>query len=228
MMSPLSEGSILHFLSDGHLYVDNGQTADTFDEGFCLDLFIDKTRETSIISAIVCVKPLLSFPSPRKGKGIGSQLCKASFDHEIFYKKIRQAYIVAGLISQVFLSITLFLYMTLPDLKNFQGKLITVNLFLIFLTTFLVILMYNIQPGVNFIKILRAAFESVNPKSVKRYLRLDWILTLLGAMGVKAARKHGCEIDPRSRSKLPKRVLSLHPSVGLLLLRLHPILYRIV
>jgi hypothetical protein len=173
MMSPLSEGSILHFLSDGHLYVDNGQTADTFDEGFCLDLFIDKTRETSIISAIVCVKPLLSFPSPRKGKGIGSQLCKASFDHEIFYKKIRQAYIVAGLISQVFLSITLFLYMTLPDLKNFQGKLITVNLFLIFLTTFLVILMYNIQPGVNFIKILRAAFESVNPKSVKRYLRLD-------------------------------------------------------
>jgi len=44
-------------------------------------------------------------------------------------------------------------------------------------------------PGVNFINILRAAFAPVDPKSVQRYLQLDWILTLLWATLVKASRK---------------------------------------
>jgi len=51
--------------------------------------------------------------------------------------------------------------------------------------------------GVNFIKVLRAAFAPVDPKSVKRYWRLDWILTLLRATGVKAANKYVGEIEPR-------------------------------
>jgi len=45
-------------------------------------------------------------------------------------------------------------------------------------------------PSFNFINILRAAFAPVDPKSVKRYWQLDWILTLLGATGVKAVRKY--------------------------------------
>jgi len=43
-------------------------------------------------------------------------------------------------------------------------------------------------PAVNFINVLRAAFAPVDPKSVKRYWQLDWILMLLGATGVKALR----------------------------------------
>ncbi len=50
--------------------------------------------------------------------------------------------------------------------------------------------------GVNFI-ILRAAFVPVDPKSVKRYLQLDWILTLLGATSVKTILKYVGEIEPR-------------------------------
>jgi len=52
--------------------------------------------------------------------------------------------------------------------------------------------------GVNFINILWAAFAPVDPKSVKRYWQLDWILTLLGATGVKAVHKYVGEIEPRS------------------------------
>jgi len=51
-------------------------------------------------------------------------------------------------------------------------------------------------PGVNFINIQRAAFTPTDHKSVKRYWQLDWILTLLGATCVKAARKYVDEIDP--------------------------------
>jgi len=44
-------------------------------------------------------------------------------------------------------------------------------------------------PGLNFINIQCTAFTLVDPKILKRYWRLDWSLTLLGATGVKAARK---------------------------------------
>jgi len=47
----------------------------------------------------------------------------------------------------------------------------------------------QIAPGVNFINILRTAFTLVGPKSVKRYWRLDWVLTLWGTTGVKAVRR---------------------------------------
>ncbi len=53
--------------------------------------------------------------------------------------------------------------------------------------------------GFNFINVLWTAFAPVDPKSVKRYWQLDWILTLLGATGVKAVRKYVGEIDYRYR-----------------------------
>ncbi len=53
-------------------------------------------------------------------------------------------------------------------------------------------------PGLNFIKVLRTAFLLKDPKSVKRYWRLDWVLMLLGATGVKAVRKYVGEIEPWS------------------------------
>ncbi len=42
---------------------------------------------------------------------------------------------------------------------------------------------------------LQADFTPVDPKSVKRYWQLDWILTLLGDTGVKAVRKYVDEIN---------------------------------
>jgi len=50
------------------------------------------------------------------------------------------------------------------------------------------------KPGINFINVLRTAFTRVDPKRVKRHWQLDWVLTLWGATGVKAAHKYVDEI----------------------------------
>jgi len=52
--------------------------------------------------------------------------------------------------------------------------------------------------GLNFINVLLTAFAPIDPKIVKRYWQLDWILTLFGATGVKAVHKYVGEIDPTS------------------------------
>jgi len=61
----------------------------------------------------------------------------------------------------------------------------------------------ELTPGVNFIIVLWTAFAPVDPKSAKRYWQLDWILTLLGATGVKAVSKYVGEIEPRLGLTLP-------------------------
>ncbi len=50
--------------------------------------------------------------------------------------------------------------------------------------------------GVNFINVLPAAFEHVDPKSVKRYWGFDWILTLLGSTSVKAIHRRLMKLSP--------------------------------
>jgi len=42
------------------------------------------------------------------------------------------------------------------------------------------------QKGLDFINVLSTAFTLVDPKSVKRYWQLDYVLTFWGATGVKA------------------------------------------
>jgi len=51
--------------------------------------------------------------------------------------------------------------------------------------------------GVNFINVLRTAFTCVEPKSVKKTVKLSVFFLLLGATGVKAIRKYVGEIEPR-------------------------------
>jgi len=57
-------------------------------------------------------------------------------------------------------------------------------------------MLIKLTPGLNFINVLLTAFTLVDPKSVKRYWQLDWVLMLWGTMGVKVVRKHIDEIDP--------------------------------
>ena len=52
--------------------------------------------------------------------------------------------------------------------------------------------------GVNFTNILQAAFMRADPKSAKKCSKIKQHFALLGSAGVKAARKHVDEIDPRS------------------------------
>ncbi len=53
----------------------------------------------------------------------------------------------------------------------------------------------KLAPGVNFINVLQAGFAPIDPKSVKRYWQLDWILHLLGATREKAVCKYVGEIE---------------------------------
>ncbi len=56
----------------------------------------------------------------------------------------------------------------------------------------------KLTTSVNFVNVLRTSFVPVDPKSTKRYWRLDWILTLLGAMCVKAVHRTLMKLRPGS------------------------------
>jgi len=51
-------------------------------------------------------------------------------------------------------------------------------------------------PGVNFINISLEASMRTDPKSAKRYWWLDWFVTLLGSVSVKAAHKMLVKLIP--------------------------------
>ncbi len=57
-------------------------------------------------------------------------------------------------------------------------------------------MLLRLTPGLDFINVLRTAFTPVGPKSVKRYQRLDWVLTLLGPTSVKAVRRTLMKLTP--------------------------------
>jgi hypothetical protein len=69
----------------------------------------------------------------------------------------------------------------------------------------------KLSPGVNVINVLRATFGPVDPKSVKRYWQLDWILTLFWATCVEAENKYVGEIEPRSINILHAAFMCVDP-----------------
>ncbi len=54
----------------------------------------------------------------------------------------------------------------------------------------------KLTPGDDFINIIYTAFTPINPKSIKRYWQLDWILMLLGSTISKAARRMLMKLTP--------------------------------
>jgi hypothetical protein len=41
-------------LSDGRLFIDNSAVAEIYDDGFCIDSFVDSDGEKPFVSAFVC------------------------------------------------------------------------------------------------------------------------------------------------------------------------------
>ncbi len=54
----------------------------------------------------------------------------------------------------------------------------------------------NYPSGLNFINVLRSAFALVDPKIVKKTVKLSIFFTLLGSTSVKAARKTLVKLTP--------------------------------
>ena len=67
------------------------------------------------------------------------------FNFEDLNKTVRAAYTFCGIFSLIFLIITMFVYFSLPTLKNLPGKIVLSNVTSILLTTKLLIIIYNVQ-----------------------------------------------------------------------------------
>ena len=85
------------------------------------------------------------------------------FNFEDLNKTVRAAYTFCGIFSLIFLIITMFVYFSLPTLKNLPGKIVLSNVTSILLTTKLLIIIYNVQ--VNF---FQNSVASTNPRYDKR------------------------------------------------------------
>ena len=79
---------------------------------------------------------------------MNNETCR--FDFEDLNKTIRAAYSFCGVFSLIFLFITMFVYMTLPSLKNLHGKIVLSNVTSILLTTKLLLIIYNVKKQDNF------------------------------------------------------------------------------
>ena len=105
---------IVRLLSDSRIFTDDGHAAEIFDKNFCVENFFDSGKNGFYISVLMCrdAVPVFSQASPGKtGKPDG---CWTSDD---LNRKLRLAYSICGLFSLVFLSLTLFLYLTLQGIK---------------------------------------------------------------------------------------------------------------
>ena len=63
-----------------------------------------------------------------------------------FRQKLRYVYSISGLVSLFFLFIILYVYLTVPDLRNLPGKIVISNVIAIGMTTALLVIMFNTAP----------------------------------------------------------------------------------
>ena len=56
----------VNLLSDGRLYVDDGKSVEIFESGFCVENFVDKSKNVSSFSVFICVpfSPVMRLQSP--------------------------------------------------------------------------------------------------------------------------------------------------------------------
>ena len=135
------------FLSNSQMYVEYNETAEVYKSGFCIDLFVDDANDVSTLSAFVCSETFDVISKLPDDVKENENVCSRQFDFVSFYRSLRVAYTISGFFSLLFLGLAIFLYLTLSSLNNFHCKLMSVNLLFIFLTTFLLTLMYNVQPN---------------------------------------------------------------------------------
>ena len=122
----------------GMLVQDDGSTIIKYRSGFCVDHF-NTSQNTIELSAFICN----SAPYEMENKTLEGTC--GDKDLVNFNQKLRTAYTYLGLFSVIFLVITLFVYCTLPRLKNLHGKIVICNVTSILITTTLLILIYNVH-----------------------------------------------------------------------------------
>ena len=139
----LNEHEKAKLLSNGQMYVDQGTGAQIFSRGFCLENFFNPDTGQVYMSAFLCMTENASetFPSPQQN----SSECKFEGDIDGLHRNLRSTFTYCGLISLFFIFLSLFFYLTLPDLCNFQGKIMCAYISSTGLTTVFLMVIYNIK-----------------------------------------------------------------------------------
>jgi hypothetical protein len=139
------EDEELSFLSNGHLYSDNGIEINVFENGFCLENFYLPESGEVYWSGFLCSNAVSILKLNSSVNSSDYEVHNENFTEKSYFLYLRMIYTVSGLLSLVFLLLAIFLYVKLPDLDNFQGEITTIYLSSIFITTFLLTLSYNVK-----------------------------------------------------------------------------------
>ena len=145
------------FLSDGKLFVDDETQQLIFAKGFCIENFVaavDSNNKSAeiYVSAFICwneepeIRIFKNGRSNKRNVTNGYNGCNSKdFNLIEMNRKLRFWLTIAGFVSIVFLVLTLFFYLTLPELQNFQGIIICAYILAIILTTSILIVIYNVK-----------------------------------------------------------------------------------
>jgi hypothetical protein len=151
-MRSLEDNEEVKYLSDGHLYIDYITHAEIYEKGFCLENFYQSESGEFHLSAFVCTTeiPLLYLSPPKTSRQEVEKLCKFEQNFEILHRWLRFIYTICGFLSLLFLALSLFFYMTLPELRNFQGNIVCAYIMSMSLSMAFLITIYNIRSDLVF------------------------------------------------------------------------------
>ena len=146
-MRSLEDDEEVKYLSDGHLYINYDTHVEIYAKAFCLENFYDPESEEVHMSAFICTTEslLLYLSPPSTAKQEVAKLCKFEQNFETLHRWLRFIYTICGFLSLLFLALTLFFYMTLPELRNFQGNIVCAYILSMSLSTAFIITIYNIR-----------------------------------------------------------------------------------
>ena len=135
------------FLSDGQLYINEGTHIEIYAKGFCLENFYHPKSGELYMSAFLCrtENSSLSLPLPQTSRLNVTSGCNFDRDLEVLHRWLRFVFTFCGFFSLTFLFLSLFFYMTLPELCNFQGNIICAYITSTILTTGFLILLFSVR-----------------------------------------------------------------------------------
>jgi hypothetical protein len=141
-MRPLTRKEKVKFLTNGNLLVDNETYFQIYESGFCIENFLISAANNKshlFMSAFLCKnqKPIVAQKV--------SDNYIVDFDLDAMNQRLRFWLTISGFLSIFFLLLTFLFYLTLPELRNFQGRIVCVYILSIVLKTSLLIVIYNVK-----------------------------------------------------------------------------------
>lgn len=124
----------IKLLANGMIHVDALEGA--WKSQFCVDNFFDETSDQVKFSGFKCIDSLSDYVA-------SEDLAPPTHNLESAFRLV---YIICGSFSALFLMITALIYVSLPHLRNLHGKLVLSNVISIFLTTLVLLFLFNVAP----------------------------------------------------------------------------------